>query len=97
LGTVVSDYIGTTYVGLLSALIVLAGASTAVPSAYLANAIGKPFVMTVGGSCMAFAGFAFYFFTDAQLGTWTMIVVYLTIYGLGRGTWVSFYSSCTFS
>ncbi len=90
LGTVVSDYIGTTYVGLLSALIVLAGASTAIPSAYLANAIGKPFVMTVGGACIAFAGYAFYFFTDAELGTWTMIVIYLTVYGLGRGTWVSY-------
>ena len=26
-------------------------------------------------------------FTDEQLGTWSMIVPFLIIYGIGRGTW----------
>lgn len=91
-GTVIakSDDLGSTYVGLLSAIIVLTGSLMAVPSAYVSNAIGKPVVMSFGGACLAFAGFALYIFSDSQLGTWKLIVPYLAIYGMGRGTWVSF-------
>jgi len=49
-GTVVagSATLGSTYVGLLSAIIVLTGATMAMPSAWMANKLGKPFVMTIG-------------------------------------------------
>lgn len=103
LGTVIADStsLGTTWVGLLSAIIVATGAATAIPSAYLANQLGKPAVMTIGGICLIFVGFVFFFFSDAQLGTWALIVPYLIIYGFGRGTWVShlhrFYVACKFS
>ena len=42
-GTIISgsEYLGSTYVGLLSAVIVLAGAAMALPSAWAANAVGK--------------------------------------------------------
>lgn len=88
-GTVIadSDNLGGTWVGLLSAIIVLTGASMSMPSSWLANKFGKSFVMTVGGICLSFAGFAFFVFTDEQLGTWSMIVPFLIIYGIGRGTW----------
>lgn len=88
-GTVIagSEALGSTYVGLLSAIIVLTGASMAIPSAWLANKAGKPVVMTIGGICLAFAGFAFFIFSDETLGTWGMIVPFLVIYGMGRGTW----------
>lgn len=91
LGTVIagSSSLGTTWVGLLSAIIVATGAVTAIPTAYMANHFGKPVVMTIGGVCLIFAGFIFFFVSDTQLGTWALIVPYLVIYGFGRGTWVS--------
>ena len=89
LGTVIagSDSLGATYVGLLSAIIVLTGASMAIPSAWLANKLGKSFVMVVGGSCLAFSGFIFFVLSDKTLGTWGVIIPFLVIYGMGRGTW----------
>lgn len=43
-GTIIkgSSSLGSTYVGLLSAIIVATGASMAIPSSYAANAFGKP-------------------------------------------------------
>jgi hypothetical protein len=43
--------------------------------------------MTIGGLCISFAGFVLYFVTDKQLGTWGIIIPFLIIYGIGRGTW----------
>lgn len=88
-GTVIagSDKLGSTYVGLLSAIIVLTGASMAIPSAWLANKVGKPVVMTIGGICLALAGFIFFVLSDGTLGTWGVIIPYLIVYGIGRGTW----------
>ena len=82
-----SESLGGTWVGLLSAVIVLTGALTAVPSSWLANKIGKAPVMTIGGLCMAYAGFAIFLQSDVELGTWGSIVPYLIIYGIGRGTY----------
>lgn len=92
-GTVIaeSSQLGSTWVGLLSAVIVATGAAMAMPSAYLANMFGKASVMTLGGLCLIFPGFVFFFFSDSQLGTWALIVPYLIIYGIGRGTWVSYH------
>ena len=89
-GTVIagSTTLGGTYVGLLSAVIVATGASMAIPAAWLANKVGKPVVMSVGGLCIAFAGFAFFIVSNETLGTWGMIIPFLVIYGMGRGTWV---------
>lgn len=43
--------------------------------------------MSLGGLCLAYAGFALFVSSDEDLGTWGMIVPYLIIYGIGRGTW----------
>lgn len=43
--------------------------------------------MTIGGFCLAYAGFALFISSDKALGTWLMIIPYLIIYGIGRGTW----------
>ena len=43
--------------------------------------------MSIGGICLAYAGFALFLSSDDNLGTWGMIVPYLIIYGIGRGTW----------
>ena len=82
--------------GLLSALIVLAGSATAVPASWAANTCGKPLVMSLGGACLAFAGFALLVASDDKLGTWAMIVPYLIVYGIGRGTWVCHLPHSTF-
>ena len=93
-GTVVSDSsnLGETYVGFLSALIVLTGALIAFPSAMIANKFGKPLVMTVGGICLAGFGFICFMFSSSILGTWLMIVPVMIIFGFARGIWVCYYS-----
>jgi len=86
-GTLVPESLGTTYVGLLSAVIVLTGAAMAIPSSWLANAIGKQFVMIAGGLCLTLTGFIFFVVSNETLGTWAAIVPFLMVYGMGRGTW----------
>ena len=88
-GTVIADSseLGSTWVGLLSAVVVLMATLMALPSAWAANKFGKPVVMSLGGLCLAFAGFIFFVLSDEQLGTWTLIVPFLAVYGMGRGTW----------
>lgn len=89
-GTVIagSSSLGTTWVGLLSAVIVLTGALIAIPSAWVANKLGKQVVMSTGGVCLALAGFVFFIVDNERLGTWSAIIPYLIMYGIGRGTWV---------
>ena len=43
--------------------------------------------MSLGGLCLAFAGFAFFISSNETLGTWALIIPYLVVYGVGRGTW----------
>ena len=43
--------------------------------------------MSIGGICLAYAGFALFLSSDDVLGTWGSIVPYLIIFGIGRGTW----------
>ena len=89
-GTVIadSDELGKTYVGLLSSIIVLTGATTAIPASYISKKFGKSPVMTIGGLGLTLAGFAFLVLSNSQLGTWGGIIPYLIIYGFGRGIWV---------
>lgn len=96
LGTVVadSDSLGSTYVGLLSAVIVFTGALMAMPAAWAANKFGKPTMMTIGGLCLTVTGAAFFVFSDEELGTWGLIIPFLVVYGMGRGTWVSISCCC---
>ena len=88
-GTVIDDSpkLGSEWVGLLSAVIVLTGSAMALPSAWAANKFGKPLVMSLGGLCLTVTGLVFFMFTDEQLGTWDAILPYLVIYGMGRGIW----------
>ena len=50
-GVIVNDSatLGGTWVGMLSALITLTGASMGLPAAWLSNNFGKPLVMVFGG------------------------------------------------
>lgn len=84
-----SEQLGDTWVGLLSAIITLTGAATALPYSYISNSLGKEVVMVWGGLCFAFVGFILYFESDAALGTWAWIVPFFIFMGMGRGAWES--------
>ena len=70
-GTIIagSDSLGDTWVGLLSAIITITGASMALPVAYITAQVGKGPVMIFGGICLGFIGFITYFVSDDTLGT----------------------------
>jgi hypothetical protein len=88
-GTVIdeSDELGGTYIGLLGSVVVLTGAVIAIPAAWSAEKFGKQLVMTVGGLGLLCAGITFLFLNNDRIGTWAVIIPYLVIYGIGRGTW----------
>lgn len=88
-GTVISDSddLGGTYIGVLGSVVVLTGAVTAIPAAWAAERFGKQVVMTCGGMGLVCAGLSFLFLDNDQIGTWPVIIPYLIIYGIGRGTW----------
>lgn len=88
-GTVIddSDELGGTYIGVLGSVVVLTGAVTAIPAAWAAEKYGKQAVMTIGGLGLVCAGLVFLFLDNDQIGTWAVIIPYLIIYGIGRGTW----------
>lgn len=106
-GTIIadSDSLGDAYVGLISACIPLTGSAMAFPTAAVASRIGKPVPMTVGAVGLGMAGLAVICFSDATLGTWPVILVYIVIYGVGRGVYentnkaviVEFFNHTTFS
>ena len=88
-GTVIddSDELGGTYIGVLGSVVVLTGAVTAIPASWAAEKFGKQVVMTVGGLGLLWAGVSFLFMDNERIGTWAVIIPYLIIYGIGRGTW----------
>jgi hypothetical protein len=90
-GTIVSDstVLGETYVGLLSALVMFAGAMTAIPASKLSTNYGKPIMMTGGGIALAAFGLTCFVFNTTILGTWEMILPLMIIFGVARGVWVS--------
>lgn len=89
LGTVIdkSSLLGPTYLGLLSAIIVLTGTIIAIPLSMVTSVVGKPVVMTIGALALSYTGFALLIFSNQVLGTWTYILIYLIIFGIGRGIW----------
>ncbi len=88
-GTIIagSDSLGDAWVGLLSAIITITGASMALPVAYITAQVGKTPVMIFGGVCLGFVGFITYFVSDGTLGTFAWIVPLLIVFGMGRGSW----------
>lgn len=90
-GTVVSrsSKLGSTYVGVLSAVVALTAASVALPSAFLAHRYGKRYVMFIGGLCLLIVGGCFFIADDETLGTWYVMFPLLIVYGIGRGVWES--------
>ena len=88
-GTIIagSDSLGDTWVGLLSAIITVTGASMALPIAYISSQVGKGPVMYFGGISLGFVGFITFFVSDATLGTFSWIVPLLVVFGMGRGAW----------
>jgi hypothetical protein len=90
-GTIVSgsDTLGDTWVGLLSALITLAGSTMALPFTRISTNYGKEYVMVLGGLCFAWVGSVMYYVSDDTLGTWGWIIPFFIVFGMGRGAWES--------
>lgn len=88
-GTIIADapQMGSKYIGALSALVCFSGAVIAIPAGWVAKAHGKVGLMVVGGCCLAAVGLGVLLFSDAQLAGWDLILLYLTVYGVGRGIW----------
>jgi MFS family permease len=88
-GVIVSDSnsLGGDWVGLLSAVVTLTGASMGLPAAYISNRFGKPVVMIFGGLCLLATSTSLFFLDNPTIGSWKCIVVFLMVYGIGRGTW----------
>ena len=84
LGTVVKN---KEYVGLLSAVVVYAGAMSAYPFARLSRYYGKDSIIFVGNLCMLLIGLLLLVVSDKQLERWTFMIPYLLIAGMGRGVW----------
>lgn len=88
-GTVVagSHSMGLGAVGILSAMVVLVGAVSAVPIAFFANKLGKPAAITAGASCLLLTGLPVWIFSTSWLGTWMLMVPLLCVYGVARAVW----------
>lgn len=88
-GTVVvnSPHLGIRAVGVLSSLIVLVGALSAIPAAYMSNMVGKPYVIVIGGACITIVGLFIFALSDQGLGIWMTMIPLVSVYGLGRGVW----------
>jgi MFS family permease len=88
-GTIIadSDNLGSAYVGLISATIPLTGSAMAFPTAAVASKYGKVLPMTIGAIGLGMAGLAVIIFSDETLGTWEFVMVYIVVYGIGRGVY----------
>jgi hypothetical protein len=88
-GTIVadSDDLGESYVGLLSAIIVIVGTFMSIPSGQLSAVIGKSPLMVTGGICFSLMGGTLLMASDSTLGTWGGIIPLLCLQGVGRGIW----------
>jgi MFS family permease len=75
------------YVGLISATIPLTGSAMAFPTAAVASKYGKVLPMTIGAIGLGMAGLAVIIFSDETLGTWEFVMVYIVVYGIGRGVY----------
>eukprot|EP01038_Epipyxis_sp_PR26KG_P014205 gene14205-19059_t len=89
LGTIVSKsrFLGSSYVGLFAAITVLSGAVSSIPLANISNLFGKIHVLSIGSLCFVLVGFIMLMRTDEELGHWLPMLLYLTVFGIGRGVW----------
>lgn len=90
-GTLVSksEKLGSTYVGVLSAVVALTATSVALPSAFLAHKYGKRYVIFIGVLSLLGVGGCFILANDATLGSWYVLFPLLIVYGIGKGIWES--------
>jgi len=88
-GSIIADSakLGSRYIGALSALVCCCGAVMAIPAGWVAKAHGKVGLMVVGSCCLATVGVGVLLCSNDQLASWGSIIVYLAIYGVGRGIW----------
>jgi hypothetical protein len=90
-GTIVgdSDELGDSYIGILSALVVVIAALVSMTSTLFVQIFGKSFHILLAGLSVSFLGILLLFLSDSELGTWTNIIPYLLLEGFSLGVWES--------
>jgi hypothetical protein len=90
-GTIVgdSDSLGDSYIGILSALVVVIAALVSMTSTVFVQFFGKSLHILLANLSICFLGIILLFVSDSQLGTWTCILPYLILEGLALGIWES--------
>jgi hypothetical protein len=84
-----SDSLGESYIGILSALVVVIAALVSMTSTLFVQFFGKSLHILLAGVSVCFLGLLLLFYSNSQLGTWSKIIPYLLLEGLSLGVWES--------
>lgn len=89
---VVSDHIGSGYIGLLSALATLCACMVGPLSGYIASnqetlPYGRFTIMVMGGLCYVMQGLTVLSASTSRLSVWSTVVFLYMIHGISRGIW----------
>lgn len=88
-GVIVKNFIGDGYIGILTAIITLTAAAIASPCAYLCENFvqGRTIVIIIGILCFGSTASFLLFFSEKELASWTVVISFYILQGLGRGIW----------
>jgi hypothetical protein len=84
-----SDSLGDSYIGILSALVVVIAALVSMTSTIFVQFFGKSLHILLANLSICFLGIILLFVSNSQLGTWGFILPYLILEGLALGIWES--------
>ncbi len=86
-GTIVnnSDELGEGTIGVLSAIILVTGTASTYPLSFLPRSLA----ISLGGICFSMLGGVLFFGDDEQLGTWVIMIIVMSLQGIGRSVWES--------
>jgi hypothetical protein len=84
---IVADYNGIGYIGVLSALATIVASILSIPLAYVANKLGKVYIIIIGELAFTFASILLIKFDDSEMSQWPLIITFYILYGIGRCVW----------
>lgn len=84
-----SDSLGDSYIGILSALVVVIAAFVSMTSTIFVQCFGKSLHILLASLSICLLGLILMFASNSQLGTWDYIIPYLMLEGMALGIWES--------
>lgn len=84
-----SDTLGKSYIGILSAFVVVIAAIVSMSSTFIVEFLGRSFNILIANLTICLLGIVLIFLTNSELGTWKYIVPYLFLEGITLGIWES--------